>query len=148
MTWRYSLTRQWLTGTGKQLLLMLNPSDADAFKNDLTTTIMVGLTQRDGFNRYEAANLFALVDKNPEALYHHPDPIGPENDYYILKAVEDADRIIVAWGNNGHLHDRANEVLKLLDRRPLWCFGQTLSGQPRFPRALPRDITLRPYKIP
>ena len=144
-TWRYSLTREWLTGEGKQLLLMLNPSDADALRDDSTTTLMVKRTQRDGFRRYEAANLFGLVDSDPAALYRHPDPIGPENDLAILSAIHDADRIIVAWGNNGHHLDRAKAVLRLLGERELWCFGVTKSGEPRFPRAIPRDLPLQPY---
>ena len=144
-TWRYSLTREWLTGEGKRVMVMLNSAKADGKRDDSTTTLMVRRTQRDGFRWYEAVNLFALVDTYPEALYRHPDPIGPENDAAILSAVSDADHIIVAWGNNGQHLDRAKAVLRLLGERELWCFGVTKSGEPRFPRAIPRDLPLQPY---
>lgn len=144
-TWRYSLTREWLTGSGKLVMGMLNPAMADAYRDDSTTTLMVRRAQRDGFRLYEAFNLFGLVDTYPAALYRHPDPIGPENDAAILAAVKDADRIIVAWGNNGQLLDRAKAVLRLLDGRTLWCFGVTKTGFPKFPRAIPRDTVLQPY---
>ncbi len=143
-TWRYSLTREWLTGNGKLAALMLNPSKADSKRDDPTTTFMVRLAQRDGFQRYEAVNLFALVDTNPAALYRHPNPIGPENDTAILAAIYDADRIIVAWGNNGQHLDRSRVILRLIDGRKLWCFGVTKSGEPRFPRAIPSNIVLQP----
>ena len=144
-TWRYSLTREWLTGDGKQVMVMLNPSTADGHRDDATTTLMVRRAQRDGFQRYEAVNLFALVDTYPAALFRHPDPIGPENDAAILAAVNDAARIIVAWGNNGQCGDRARAVLRLLGERELWCFGVTKSGEPRFPRAIPKGLPLQAY---
>ena len=147
-TWRYSLTREWLTGEGKQVLVMLNPSKADDQRDDATTTLMVHRAQRDLFNRYEAVNLFALVDTDPKSLKRHFHPVGPDNDAAIMAAVEDADRIIVAWGNGGQYRDRAKEVLRLLGVRPLWCFGTTKLGEPKFPRALPRWLPLEPYHCP
>ena len=147
MTWRYSLTREWLTGEGKLTALMLNPSKADGKRDDPTTTFMVRLAQRLGSRYYEAANLFGLVDTNPAALYRHHDPIGPGNDEAILEAISAADRVVVAWGNNGHHLGRAKAVLELIGDRELWCFGVNNTGEPRFPRAVPRDIALVPYLV-
>lgn len=144
-TYRYSLTRKWLIGDGKQVMVMLNPSSADERFDDATTTLMLRRAQRDGFRCYEAVNLFALIDTNPRALLHHVDPIGPENDAAIVEAISDADRIICAWGNHGRLHNRAEAVMKLLDGRELYCFGQTKSGAPRFPRALRSDAALQRF---
>lgn len=146
-TWRYLLTRDWLTGEGKLVMVMLNPSKADDKRDDATTTLMVRRAQRDGFQSYEAVNLFALVDTYPAALFRHPDPIGPENDAAILSAVNGADCVIVAWGNNGQCRDRAKAVLQLLNGRSLWCFGKTNSGEPKFPRALRRDVALEPFVL-
>lgn len=147
-TWRYSLTREWLTGSGKQLMVMLNPSRADNQRDDATTTLMIRRAQRDGFQRYEAVNLFALVSTDPSILNSHHDPIGPENDRAITAAIEGAYRIIVAWGNNGTIGDRAKSVLRLLEGHQLWCFGQTKAGQPKFPRALPKYLPLQAYHWP
>lgn len=149
-TWRYSLTRSWPTitgkGKGKLLAIMLNPSKADHKVDDPTTTFMVHLAQREGFQRYEAVNLFALVSTDPTLLYKHPDPVGAANDDAILKAVKDANEIIVAWGNGGLFKNRASIVTKLLGRYWLWCFGTTKLGMPRFPRAVKSDVLLQHFR--
>jgi len=143
--YRYSLTREWLIGHGKLVMIMLNPSYADRWIDDATTTLMVRRARRDGFGRYEAVNLFALISTDPKLLLNHPDPVGPDNDAAIAKAVSDADRIIVAWGNHGALAGRAAAVMRLLEGRELYCFDRTKTGAPRFPRALRSDTPLEPF---
>ena len=144
-TYRYSLTREWLIGDRKQVMVMLNPSSADERFDDATTTLMVRRAQRDGFRCYEAVNLFALIDTDPKGLLNHVDPIGPENDAAIVEAISDSGRIIIAWGNHGALNDRAAAVMRLLEGRDLHCFGRTKSGAPRFPRALRSDAALQRF---
>ena len=99
-----------------------------------------------GFERYEAVNLFALVDPSPDALRRVADPVGPGNDGWIRRAAARADRIVVAWGNHGALHARAERVLELLAPYDLWCFGVNQGGAPTFPRALPRDVQLSRFR--
>lgn len=143
-TWRYSLKREWLTGEGKTVMIMLNPSKADDQRDDATTTLMVRRAQRDGFKSYEAVNLFALVDTYPKGLYGLTlrEAVGPHADAAIMAAAVSADRIIVAWGNHGGLHNRAEIVVQMLEEFDLWCFGVTASGMPRFPRAIRMDAPL------
>lgn len=124
---------------------MLNPSRADERRDDPTTTFCVNRARAWGFGRYEAVNLFALVDPSPTALTRVTDPIGPGNDAWIRRAAKRADRIVVAWGNHGRVNDREGRVLELLAPYDLWCFGTNLSGTPRFPRALPADVQLQRY---
>ena len=138
-TWRYSLRRRWLGGDSKLVMVMLNPSIADETRDDPTTTQMVRRAERGGFGRYEAVNLFALVDTDPQGIYEAADPVAPDNDAAILHAVDDADRIIVAWGNHGSFRGRDKDVLALLAGRELWCFSRTILAAPRFPRALRAD---------
>lgn len=147
--WRYHLRREWLIGEGQLTACMLNPSRADERRGDPATTFMVRLAQRLGHRFYEAVNLFALVGTDPGCLYHHPDPIGPDNDAAILEAVgraQGAGRVLIAWGNHGAHLDRAARVLELLTGVPLVCFGKTSPGAPRFPRALPRDVAVVPFR--
>jgi len=147
-TWRYSLRRSGLCDGDRCLMAcLLNPSKADAERNDPTTTFMTRLAQREGCGRYEAVNAFALVDTYPGGLYEHPGPIGEwgKNDEAIKVAAERADLIVVAWGNHGTFLDRDQAVLALLKGRDLWCFGRNQGGAPRFPRALPSNIELVPF---
>lgn len=41
-------------------------------------------------------NLFALVSTDPKGLYSVEDPVGPENDRYILQAVQETMVVIAA----------------------------------------------------
>lgn len=140
--WRFSLRRRWLIGAGQLTAVMLNPSKADEARDDPTTTFMVRLAQRLGMDRYEAVNLFAMVDTDPRALTRGFNPIGDGNDAAIIQAADRADKIVIAWGNGGELMDRGQSVLDLLHAQTLYCFGRTQSGAPRFPRALRRDVKL------
>ncbi len=144
--WRYVLRRRW--GHGQRLVMvMLNPSVADGRRDDPTTTFCVNRARAWGFGCYEAVNLFALVATDPRALRAAADPVGPANDAWIRRAARRADRLVVAWGNHGALDDRADRVLDLLAGETLWCFGHNRNGSPRFPRALPRDIRLRRFRL-
>ena len=145
--YRYLLRRRW--GRGRHLLMvMLNPSRADEQRDDPTTTFCVNRARAKGFGSYAAVNLFALVDPSPDALRRVEDPVGPENDAFIARAVEEADRIVVAWGRHGRLHARDEAVLELLRGRALHCFGRNADGSPRFPRALPTDVRHVRYRAP
>ncbi len=137
--YRYRLERRW--GAGPRLLMvMLNPSRADAQRDDPTTTFCVRRAREKRFGSYEAVNLFALVDPSPAGLRTAADPVGPENDAWIRRAVQRADRIVVAWGRHGRFLNREREVLALLGERALHCFGRNADGTPRFPRALPTTV--------
>ena len=145
--YRYLLRRRW--GAGPHLLMvMLNPSRADAVRDDPTTTFCVNRARAKGFGSYAAVNLFALVDPSPDALYRVADPVGPENDEHILRAAAEADRIVVAWGRHGRLQRRDEAVLALLGGRRLHCFGRNADGSPRFPRALPVTVRHVPFRAP
>ena len=61
-----------------------------------------------------------------------------------------AKQVIVAWGNNGSLHGRDKEVLKLLKSmkvKPM-CLGITKTGAPKHPLYLPDETELVPFKAP
>jgi len=145
--YRFSLRRRWGAGPGL-LMVMLNPSRADAERDDPTTTFCVNRARERGFGRYEAVNLFALVDPSPAALRTVEDPVGRGNDGWIRRAAKRADRIVVAWGRHGRLLDRERKVLTILRDDTLSCFGHNADGTPRFPRALPRDIHYQPFRDP
>ena len=145
-TWRYWLRRSLNDLGPKATWIMLNPSTAGAFSDDPTTTQCMHRMFRAGYTRYEAVNLFALVGTDPACLHTAPDPVGQLNDRAIRHAVDDADLIVVAWGRDGALYGRAAEVLAALEGYDLWCLGHNNDGSPRFPRAVPRERQLVPYR--
>ena len=82
------------------------------------------------------ANLFALRCRYPQVLSTHQDPVGPDNDQFLLPAIEKADTVVAMWGNYGlksygKLARRDHYILSLRDD---WlCVGITQHGAPRHP---------------
>ena len=79
---RYSLLRQWNNAGNAKLInfIMLNPSNADATKNDPTVERCCKRAQALGYGRLIVTNVFALRNTDPAALYAAADAVGPRND--------------------------------------------------------------------
>ena len=74
------------------------------------------------------------------------EPIGSDNDLFILESVEKCDRLILAWGNHGTWQQQDLYVLQLLKNQThLYCFGVTKKGCPRHPLYLRRTTELQIY---
>lgn len=113
--YRYWLERSWAeTGKGFVNFIMLNPSTADAERDDPTIRKCIGFARRWGYDGVHVVNLFALRATDPAALRSDPSPIGPENDTFLEAGVLSAERTICAWGNNAAIGDRAAHVLRRL----------------------------------
>jgi hypothetical protein len=133
---------------------MLNPSTATASTDDATIRRVTGFSRHWGFGSAVIVNLFALRATTPSLLGKHRDPVGPDNDSCILRAVDSADVIVVAWGNHGSRLNpttraqRDSEVHHLLPRSELYCLGLTARGQPRHPLYLPTSTEPVAYPEP
>lgn len=134
-TYRYSLWRAWGDGP-RAVFVMLNPSTADAARDDPTIRRCIGFARAWGFNGLEVVNLFALRATNPEALYLHADPVGPENDDAIATACNGAGIVVAAWGVHGAWKDRGQEIAQRIAYGggvALHHLGLTKGGHPRHP---------------
>lgn len=145
--YRYRLWRKWNEHKPNVVFLMLNPSKADAERNDQTIRTCIGMATRFGFGSLEVVNLFALCATYPEELRQARDPVGKLNNRYIVESVSSAEQVILAWGNHGELLGRSAEVLELIAEHEakLFCLGATKSAQPRHPLYTPASRSLRPY---
>lgn len=146
--YRYALWR-WddslLAGDGTLLFVMLNPSTADGLADDPTIRRCRGFAQRLGYGTLAVANLYAFRATAPADLHKAADPVGPENDEWVEKLADEADRVIVAWGADvGPIADRAERVLPQLG--DVDALGLTASGQPRHPLYLRADAEPEPYE--
>lgn len=65
------------------------------------------------------ANLFAFRSTYPKDIYLTDNPIGNENDKYILECVAQSDLVVACWGNNGMYMDRKNIIKELIPN--LYC---------------------------
>lgn len=124
---------------------MLNPNNADAIRDDPTIRRCIGFARRWGFGSVDVVNLFAYRTVDPRRLARLRDPIGPENDRHLARALRDADLVVCAWGATPLAHARAAGLRKLLARRATLCLGRTKRGAPRHPLYLRADTALRPF---
>ena len=127
--------------------LMLNPSTADAIKDDNTIRRCISFAKQWGYAGLDIINLFAYRATDPkdmksETVY----PVGDENDNHILTVVETAKKVIFAWGVNGTLLGREKQVLNLLAEafpdRTFHCLGVTSAGHPKHPLYVATDTEL------
>ena len=86
--YRYTLTRVWSLERGLVLFVGLNPSTADAERDDPTVRRCVGYARRWGFGGVLVANLFAYRATDPRDLLAVSYPIGPRNDEVIAHSQE------------------------------------------------------------
>lgn len=140
--YRYVLWRYLGGGgpAGTVLWVMLNPSTADAVLDDATIRKVMGFSRSWGFSTARVVNLYALRSRDPKALLAHADPVGPQNDAYLVREASLADGICLAWGANAK-PDRAKWVTRLVleNRAPhvrVWTLGRTLGGEPKHPLML------------
>lgn len=145
--YRYALQREWDPDAPRVAFVMLNPSTADATQDDPTIRRCIGFARSWGYGALEVVNLFAYRTTDPEALRRVPDPVGPENDRYILRARHRARETLVAWGNRGVLLGRDRAVLRLLLRGKgaVRCLGLTQAGHPRHPLYVRGDTIPVPF---
>jgi hypothetical protein len=133
--YRYSLWREWNIDAPKLVFIMLNPSKADAYIDDPTLRRCIGFAKSWGFGSLTVINLFAYRSAKPSELRQVNDPVGAQNDRYLKKAIKSADKVVVAWGNNGKLMQRDRMILDLLSIYNVqpYCLGITKAGYPRHP---------------
>lgn len=133
--YRYRLWRTWDEGKPALCFIMLNPSTADAQKNDPTVERCQRRARRLGFGGLQVLNIFALRSTNPSALYTHANPWGPENDAHIFAVCKTAGMVVAAWGVHGLLYRRAESLRVALayNEIKLHHLGLTKEGAPRHP---------------
>lgn len=144
--YRYYLTRRWAEG-GRVCWIMLNPSTADAERDDPTIRRCIGFSRDWGYGALSVVNLFALRATDPYELRRHTNPVGSGCDRHIDAEVERADLVIVAWGNHGALLGRGYEVALRIPRGRLNVLGMTSKGQPSHPLYLPKTAKPVPWWI-
>jgi len=128
---------------GKRVMWIgLNPSTADENQLDPTLRRIRGFTASWGYCEFVMTNLFAFRATDPREMRLAADPVGPMNDHWLADTANGADLIVAAWGALGTYRNRANDVRRLLEARPMFCLGLTHNGQPRHPLYVKRSTRL------
>ena len=138
--YRYRLSRRWGEG-GVLLFVMLNPSTADADKDDPTIRRCVNLARSWGHSALVVANVYGYRATKPADLVAAAeageDTYGPGN-LASLQQVLRADLVVAAWGAN-LTHDRIpGTIQKAVAKNGghgvlFHHVGRTQGGIPRHP---------------
>ena len=140
MQYRYTLARIWDDGVKPALFIMLNPSTADVNVDDPTVKRCRRYAGEWGYGGLMVGNLFALRSTDPNALYKHEDPVGPDNNEALNEMASQAGIIIAAWGQHGVLKGRAEEITEMFAGR-LYSLKINKGGEPSHPLYLSKSLT-------
>lgn len=135
--YRYKLWRIWDESKPLAMCIGLNPSTANADKNDQTISYLIKMLAILDYGGFYMMNLFAIISSKPEILLTHPDPIG-ENDFKLMEVKSFCRDVIACWGG----FKQAEERIKVVSPKfpNALCFGVTASGKPFHPLAMmPRN---------
>ncbi|MDQ0114962.1 DUF1643 domain-containing protein [Paenibacillus harenae] len=139
--YRYALWRIWDQTAPRITFIMLNPSTANEWENDPTIRRCINFAKDWGFGSLGVVNLFAIRATNPIEIFKVNDPIGMENDHYIIDELEKSDLVILAWGTKGSYLNRDKEVLRLLSSFELYAIDISKEGHPKHPLYLKANAT-------
>ena len=143
--YRYSLSRIWDINQKIILFIGLNPSTADETHDDPTIIRCLLYSSRWGVGGLIMVNLFAFRATLPKDLKNSKHPVGRNNNQFIIHAHIEASMTIAAWGNDGDLFNRDQEVLEIISN-PM-CLKVNKTGQPAHPLYQKKDIKPKPYSI-
>ena len=105
--YRYELHREWDKDKGKVLFIMLNPSTADSYNDDLTTIRCMNFAKKWGYGGIMIGNIYPFRAKRPKhlrkwlntsnnGLWEHREG----NIDAVHKMAKQASLIVCAWGCN------------------------------------------------
>ncbi len=137
--YRYALWRRWAEQGPAVMIIGLNPSTADAQRNDPTIRRCIGFARDWGFADLWMVNLFAWRATRPADLMAAADPVGPRNDAWLRKIARRCDRIIAGWGNHGRFLGRSEQARALFGNR-LEVLRLNAGGEPAHPLYLPKHL--------
>lgn len=152
--YRLELRRIWDNGLPLLVVVMLNPSTADAEKDDPTLLALFWFARLWGYGGVLVVNLHGFRTSKPSGLFKAAvagfDTIGPENHQHVGDALDYAvgttRRVLVAWGTGGRELGLDAHVASRIRARGLEmiCLGRNRDGSPKHPMArgkhrIPRD---------
>lgn len=140
---------------------MLNPSTADAERDDPTIRRCKVYARDWGYTELIVVNLYAYRATMPrdlmDARQRGVDPVGEDNDHYIIQAVQQANQhylehrgpmVVCAWGSsNTHEPHRATAVRKLIGSAAHVLRLNITDHTPAHPLRLPADLEPTPWPL-
>ncbi len=153
--YRYRLERDLGSpGLGSTAVIMVNPSTADATKDDAMIRKLIGFATRNDWGRIIVANLFAYRATEVRELGKVADPIGPLTDHHLNIIFQQVERVVFAWGpvtKQPRQHrDRWRHVARMatsLGHVPLSIGAPAKCGHPRHALMLAYAEPILPWSL-
>jgi hypothetical protein len=145
---RYTLIHrpEPLLAAGRLLMwVALNPSTADETQLDPTLTRILGYSRREGYDGFIMTNLFAWRATDPKHMKSAADPVGPENDRWLLETARRCGKVVAAWGSHGSFLNRGRQVGELLRDFEIVCLSRNADGAPGHPLYLKKTLPFVPF---
>ena len=152
--YRYTLWREFETSflfdggnkmkDGYVMFIGLNPSTADETKDDPTIRRCIGYAKSWGYGALCMTNLFAWRETDSSKLRLVENPVGADNQHYLLKIASEAALVIAAWGTKGTQRGIVQDLtvcqwLKEVGVE-IYCLRKTKDGHPEHPLYLPKNL--------
>ncbi|VAW44932.1 generated by GeneMarkS [hydrothermal vent metagenome] len=143
--YRFALWRTWDDSKPHVMFVGLNPSTADETTDDPTLTRCINFAKSWNFGGVCMANIFAYRATEPSAMKVAKDPIGSENNDWLIGLSNEAGLVVAAWGNDGSYLGRSEQVKQLLPN--LHCLKLNKSGEPAHPLYQKADMKPVPMNL-
>jgi hypothetical protein len=114
--YRYQLRRTWDETKPHAMFIMMNPSTADSKVDDPSVAKCGRFARTWGYGGIYVGNTFAYRATDKKHLRVIADPIGPENNKYLIEMAKKAAIVVFAYGKPQHkaLRARGKELARLL----------------------------------
>lgn len=141
--YRFSLWRVWDETLPHVAFVGLNPSTADATKDDPTIRRCRGFAMSHGYGAMTMLNLWAFRATDPKKL---PTMVTNEEEINadtVGRVGGQVARVVAAWGAHPKAALRVKAILPLVPE--WWCIARTKGGEPGHPLYLPAASVMRRF---
>ena len=129
----------------------INPSTADASRDDPTVRKWRGFTQRNNGHKFIVGNLFSYRSTDVRELVNDSGDSEAAHWAHIHQIIAEADILVPCWGNSSKIprakRQATQELMQVLlaSGKPVLHFGTTKSGDPLHPQMLAYATPLIPW---
>lgn len=147
--YRYQLREIWNPDRPLVLWVLMNPSVACLDHADPTLRKTGNFARIWGYGGQWVGNVHAYRSTNKNRLLEVDDPVGPDNDRLILEMSEQAQTVVLAYGQPPkQLRSRGAQVVALLRHHPHLCHLRLAQdGTPVHPLYLPFSLRPQPHHV-
>lgn len=143
--YRYKLWRIWDESKPMAMCIGLNPSTANANKDDATISILKRMLPILGYGGFYMMNCWAFITSKPELLQHNP--MSDEwNNNMLTVTASMCTEVIFAYGSFKIIKQKGRDK-ELMEMFPnAKCFAKSKDGSPIHPLAMQERNGRNPNK--